>query len=118
MCLKRHSEIRGGRDPFVLQTLSVSRPALGAERGRGSVRRLRGMKAITQCFPGVLEPFIWINLSLLSDPRVCGRSPNTSAPLLTPAAHGHTPLMKNSRSAATFHSSIHINMSRVETQVT
>lgn len=32
MCLKRHLEIRGGRDLFVLQTLSVLHPALRAER--------------------------------------------------------------------------------------
>lgn len=64
MCLKRHLEIRGGRDLFVLQTLTASHPDLGAKRGRESMR----MKAITQCFPGVLKPFICINLSLLSDP--------------------------------------------------
>lgn len=71
MCLKRHLEIRGGRDLFVLQTLSVLHPALRAERSRESMRRLQGIKAITQCFPGVLKPFIGTNLSLLSDPGVC-----------------------------------------------
>jgi len=39
-----------------------------AERSRESVTRL---KAITQCFPGLLKPFIGTNLPLLSDPGVC-----------------------------------------------